>query len=200
MLTINIFSILLFIIFIILYLSKLVILYKRNNIKANVLGKGKKNKEIKYTESFVKSATFLWGLLWFIESLWDKYIIKYFPYIFDVLAIRYIGLVFVTIGLMIFGVAAFSMKSSWRVGIDKSTNTTLITNGIYKYSRNPAFLGFDFMFIGLFMLFPNILTLITILLSAFSIHLLILQEEKHLLEVFGREYDNYKKATGRYLF
>ncbi len=40
------------------------------------------------------------------------------------------------------------MKDSWRAGIPDSDKTELVTTGIYKYSRNPAFLGFDLQYMG----------------------------------------------------
>lgn len=85
------------------------------------------------------------------------------------------------------------------MGIDKNTKTKLITSGLYKYSRNPAFVGFDFMFIGLFLTFPNIVTLFISLLNIISIHLLILQEEKHLEAMFKEDYLIYKRKAPRYL-
>ena len=89
-----------------------------------------------------------------------------------------------------------TMKNSWRVGIDKDTKTKLITNGLYKYSRNPAFVGFDLMFIGMFLVFPNIGTLFICFINIFSIHYLILQEEKKKQE----DYLFYRNNTPRYLF
>jgi protein-S-isoprenylcysteine O-methyltransferase Ste14 len=104
------------------------------------------------------------------------------------------------IGVGFFELAILFMKSSWRVGVDRNARTDLITNGIYKYSRNPAFVGFDLMFIGLFLTYPNALSLIVICCNVVAIHLQILQEEKFLQERFGSEYINYKKSTPRYLF
>jgi protein-S-isoprenylcysteine O-methyltransferase Ste14 len=60
--------------------------------------------------------------------------------------------------------AAISMRTSWCVGIDKSKKTKLIKEDRYKLSRNPAFVGFDLMFVGLFFAYSNIVTL-TVLIS-----------------------------------
>lgn len=62
----NILSLLLFCIFLISYLLKLLILYKKNHIKGNVLAKGAKLSKIHYTELLVKTSTFLWGAVWFV--------------------------------------------------------------------------------------------------------------------------------------
>lgn len=43
-----------------------------------------------------------------------------------------------------------SMKKFPLVGINKNTKVELITTGIYKISRNPAFVSFYIMFVGLF--------------------------------------------------
>ncbi len=102
------------------------------------------------------------------------------------------------LGAGIFILATIFMKSSWRVGIDKITKTTLVTDGIYKFSRNPAFVGFNLMFIGLFAAYSNILTLIVLILNIIALHLLILQEEKHLISMFGDKYERYKRKVPRY--
>lgn len=54
----NILSLLLFCIFLISYLLKLLILYKKNHVKGNVLAKGDKLSKIHYTELLVKTSTF----------------------------------------------------------------------------------------------------------------------------------------------
>ncbi len=69
--------------------------------------------------------------------------------------IRYLGIFLNLFGLLIFSIAMITMKNSWRVGIDKDIKTEFIKHGIYKFSRNPAFVGFGLMFIGLFFTFNN---------------------------------------------
>lgn len=125
--------------------------------------------------------------------------VGFLPTFFTNNIINYLGLFTITIGLVFFILSMITMKTSWRVGIDKHTKTQLITNDIYKYSRNPAFVGFNFMFIGLFLTFPNIVTLFICLINILSIHLLILQEEKHLENMLQKEYLLYKNKTPRYL-
>lgn len=194
----NILALVLFTIFLSAYSLKLVILYKKNKINANVLAKGKKDNKIKLVETTVKISTFFWGITWVVEIFTDQIINKKFYILFNNILINYIGILVITIGVCIFITAMISMKTSWRVGIDKNTKTKLITYGIYNYSRNPAFVGFDLMFIGLFLTYPNILTLLIFIANVISIHRLILQEEKHLENLFGTEYVSYKEKTPRY--
>ena len=195
----NILSLILFIIFLLSYCLKLVILYKRHKISANVLAKGKKDNKIKIVETTVKLSTFIWGITWIVEIFFSQSIDKNLHILFNSLIINYMGLLITAIGVCIFITAMVSMKTSWRVGIDKNTKTKLVTCGIYNYSRNPAFVGFDLMFMGLFLTYPNILTIFILIANIISIHRLILQEEKYLENSFGMEYISYKEKTPRYI-
>ena len=64
----------------------------------------------------------------------------------------------------------------------------LVTTGIYRFSRNPAFLGFDLMYIGVLLLYGNLLTLSFSLFAMMMLHLQILQEERFLASTFGEPY------------
>ena len=56
---------------------------------------------------------------------------------------RFTGFCLGLLGDLIFLVSVLRMRDSWRAGIPKKSQTKLVTSGIYKFSRNPAFLGFD---------------------------------------------------------
>ena len=58
---------------------------------------------------------------------------------------RFTGFLIALIGDAIFLIAVHCMKDSWRAGIPEKDKTELVTGGIYAFSRNPAFLGFDLM-------------------------------------------------------
>lgn len=195
----NVLSLILFIIFLFSYSLKLVILYKKNRINANVLAKGKKDNKIKAVETAVRTSTFIWGLTWLVEIFTGQSINKSLYVLYNSTIASYIGILVIVTGVCIFLTAMISMKTSWRVGIDKSTKTKLVTYGIYNYSRNPAFVGFDLMFLGLFLTYPNLWTLLVLIANIISIHRLILEEEKHLESLFGKEYTLYKEKTSRYL-
>lgn len=77
--------------------------------------------------------------------------------------------------------------------------TELVTTGIYRFSRNPAFLGFDLMYIGVLLLYGNLLTLGFSLFAMMMLHLQILQEERFLASTFGEPYREYCRRVFRYL-
>lgn len=65
---------------------------------------------------------------------------------------RFTGFVTGMLGDLIFLLSVLSMKDSWRAGIPDQDRTELVTSGIYQFSRNPAFLGFDLMYIGVMLM------------------------------------------------
>lgn len=112
---------------------------------------------------------------------------------------RFTGVCIGMLGDVIFLLSILCMKDSWRAGIPDKDKTELVTAGIYRYSRNPAFLGFDFMYIGVLLMYGNVLTLLASGFAIVMLHLQILQEEHHLEKTFGEEYIRYKKQVFRYL-
>ena len=112
---------------------------------------------------------------------------------------RFTGFCTGLLGDLIFLVSAVCMKDGWRAGIPDTDKTELITTGIYRFSRNPAFLGFNFMYTGVLLLYFNPLTAAFTLFSVIMLHLQILQEERYLTAAFGEVYTDYKKHVFRYL-
>ena len=98
----------------------------------------------------------------------------------------------------IFLAAVLCMRDSWRAGIPAQDKTEIVTTGIYAFSRNPAFLGFDFMYIGVLLLYCNPLTAAFTAFAIVMLHLQILQEEKYMAATFGATYLAYRKKVLRY--
>ena len=72
----------------------------------------------------------------------------------------------------------------------------LITSGIYKYSRNPMYLGLLMIVISTSMFYLNIFSITTPFLFYFWINRFqIRREEIFLTEKFGKEYMSYKTKT-----
>lgn len=114
------------------------------------------------------------------------------------IAFRFAGLLIAVIGTVTFIAAMCTMQDSWRVGIAEKDSTILVTKGIYQISRNPAFLGFDFVYIGMCISFFNPVLLVVSLLGILVMHMQILEEEKFLIKVYGEAYKEYQQRTGRY--
>lgn len=112
---------------------------------------------------------------------------------------RFIGFCLGMLGDLIFLISVLCMRNSWRAGIPDKDRTELVTTGIYRFSRNPAFLGFDLQYLGVLLMFGNGLTAGFTVFAAVMLHLQILQEERYLTETFGTPYLEYRKQVFRYL-
>lgn len=112
---------------------------------------------------------------------------------------RFTGFCVGILGDIIFLISVLCMKDSWRAGIPEKDKTELVTGGIYSFSRNPAFLGFDLMYIGVALMYLNFLTAAFTIFAIVMLHLQILQEEKYMAATFGESYLQYKKKVFRYL-
>ena len=113
---------------------------------------------------------------------------------------RCVGVGLGAAGSAVFIAAVMTMRDSWRAGISKTNKTRLVTGGIFQYSRNPAFLGFDLVYFGILLMFFNWVLLILSVFGAVMFHLQIVHvEERFLLEAFGDEYRDYQKAVRRYV-
>lgn len=112
---------------------------------------------------------------------------------------RFTGFCIGILGDLIFLLSVLCMKDSWRAGIPDKDRTELVTNGIYAFSRNPAFLGFDLQYIGVLLMYCNLLTGMFTVFAIVMLHLQILQEERYLTAEFGKEYLDYRHRVFRYL-
>ena len=74
----------------------------------------------------------------------------------------------------------------------------IISTGVYRYSRNPAFLGFDLLYIGSALAFCNVVLVAMGILAVLALHRQILDEERALPALFGADYEQYRQQVGRY--
>ena len=81
-----------------------------------------------------------------------------------------------------------------------SDATALVTEGMYRYSRNPMYLGLLLLTIASTIWFGSWFGIIINILFIFLINFLqIIPEEEALLEIFGEEYEEYKKNVRRWI-
>lgn len=176
--------------FYICYFAKM-ISQKKQGIDTDQLGKGKVG-FVKFIEVTLKTSTYL------LPAIEVASIVFYTGSVNDVL--RIIGLIILALGVVAFIVSVLQMKDNWRAGVQREEKTELVTTGIYSISRNPAFLGFDLMYIGIVITFFNWYLCIATCIVMVLFHLQIVNvEEDFLVEAFGDEYIKYRKKVCRYL-
>jgi protein-S-isoprenylcysteine O-methyltransferase Ste14 len=112
---------------------------------------------------------------------------------------KYIGLALLFFSFAWIVIAQVNMKNSWRIGIDNKTKTELITNGLFSISRNPVFFGMILSLLGLFLITPNALTVLFLILGYVLIQIQIRLEEEFLTKDLGQEYLEYKQKVRRFI-
>jgi len=184
----------------ILYFSFYTIFYvklflqKRRHIKTIQIIRGQKPKRTAVVELLLIVTLFSTALIQFVSIVWVQKIMVMIQSDW----VRSGGIPIAAAGIIVLVVSMATMRDSWKGGIDYNQRTKLVTTGIYQYSRNPGFTGFDLFYAGLFLLFPNLFNLIFSGLLMIMLHLQILEEEKYLTIAFGQVYADYKKKTRRY--
>lgn len=171
------------------YIGKM-ILQKKAGIQTDQMGKGKEGLT-KWIEIIMKVATYLVVVVEVVSIVLD----------FTCFAggIRIAGLILSSMGLILFVITVYTMKDSWRAGVSHSDKTKLVTSGIFQISRNPAFFGFDLVYIGMLCMFFNWFLFVVSVFAIMMFHIQIVKnEEPFLLETFGDDYITYKKTVNRY--
>ena len=81
-----------------------------------------------------------------------------------------------------------------------SETTALVTAGMYRYSRNPMYLGLVLLTIAATIFFGTWLGIVIVVAFIFLLNFLqIIPEEEALLDIFGEEYVEYKKKVRRWI-
>ncbi|WP_411680183.1 methyltransferase family protein [Clostridium thailandense] len=116
--------------------------------------------------------------------LWNK-IIPHTP------SVESIGIIILILSLLFAIWARLVLGMNWSGAIQKVEGQRLVCSGPYKYIRNPIYTGVVFGFLGNFIVFGTIASLIGFVLILFVYVLKISKEQKFLVEEFGDEYKAY---------
>ncbi|BFO67857.1 isoprenylcysteine carboxylmethyltransferase family protein [Chryseobacterium sp. S0630] len=134
-------------------------------------------------------------LLFFPEEIFPAFKINVLEY--DLF--QYTGIILMFFALIWVVIAQMQMKNSWRIGIDNSTKTELVTHGLFRFSRNPIFLGMTISLVGFFLAFPTVIAFSCLLIGSILMQIQIRLEEEYLLKEHGQIYMDYKKRVKRML-
>ncbi|MCL2884628.1 MAG: isoprenylcysteine carboxylmethyltransferase family protein [Oscillospiraceae bacterium] len=190
----QILALILFIVFYVAYFGKMVLMNRRG-IAANLLCQGDKPKKALITEMFLRVVTPLGIIVQFVSILFPA---SLWPLPAPA-AVRAAGLVLMALAIAFFVPAIVAMRDNWRAGFNRGQGTHLVTGGIYRVSRNPAFVGFDLLYIGCAAATPNPVIIVVTAAAGALFHFQILGEEQYCTEAFGESYILYKKKTMRYI-
>jgi protein-S-isoprenylcysteine O-methyltransferase Ste14 len=85
------------------------------------------------------------------------------------------------------------------VGIDTTTPGSLVTTGLFAFSRNPIYTAFAFILLGEFLIFPNWILLLYLVAALRFFHHQVLREEGFMKGQYGEEYEALCRSVRRYL-
>ncbi|MET2984112.1 methyltransferase family protein [Aureibaculum conchae] len=106
------------------------------------------------------------------------------------------------IGIIIGLIAVFSFYKA-KTSVDPLHPTKaskLISGGIYKYTRNPMYLGMLLVLVAAFVKFGNYINITVLVAYVWYItNFQIKPEEKTLTEIFGKDFTDYCKKVRRWI-
>jgi len=134
-------------------------------------------------------------------SMWvfDKYLtIGNFTFIGQ----KITAIIIFSFGIFITILAIWSFKKA-KTSSDPTTPskaTSLVTNGIYKYSRNPMYLTIAIVLFSWMIALGNIINIIILILFVYYItNYQIKPEEEALSKIFNTDYTNYVNKVRRWI-
>ena len=118
----------------------------------------------------------------------------------DVAWLAWTGVALASIGVAATLGAQLSMGDSWRVGVDETERTSLVTGGAFELVRNPIFSAMLLTAVGLSLMVPNVLAIVglTALIAALELQVRGV-EEPYLTSVHGDSYVSYRQRVGRFV-
>ena len=113
---------------------------------------------------------------------------------------RGIAVVLIVLGLVIEGAAAGHFRRAGTAVEPWKPSTALVTGGIYRLTRNPIYVGFAVIYVGLAVGMDSPLALAMLFPCLIVIdRFVIVREEANLERKFGESYRAYKDKARRWL-
>jgi protein-S-isoprenylcysteine O-methyltransferase Ste14 len=118
----------------------------------------------------------------------------------DTTAVHAAGIVVYAAGLAATLGAQLAMGDSWRVGVDESERTELVTDGPFAIVRNPIYAGMMPALAGIALLVPNPVSFGAVVLMVIALEIQTrMVEEPYLGRVHGDAYAAYAARVGRFV-
>ena len=113
-----------------------------------------------------------------------------------------IALVFVFLGVLcaVLGVARFRAQKTTVNPLKPEQASSLVTQGIFRFTRNPMYLGMALVSVGWCAYLASLWALAGVLLFVLFIDRFQIQpEERVISDLFGKEFEEYRSRTRRWL-
>ena len=113
---------------------------------------------------------------------------------------RLLGLIPLIIGIVLNLAADHAFKKLNTTVKPFERSNALITNGVFRLTRNPMYLGMTLMLLGIALMLGSTTPLaVVVVLAVLFDRLFITPEERMLEETFGDEFRAYRKRVRRWI-
>jgi protein-S-isoprenylcysteine O-methyltransferase Ste14 len=136
--------------------------------------------------------------------VWIPYIILSEPnynYLFDIGVIRHLGLIPIVTGVVIYLWCSYNFVFFGKgTPIHFTLTKKLVVTGLYRFVRNPMYIGALLIVIGEALYFQSLILIIYAMISFGFLHIFLrFFEEPYLDDKFGDSYVRYKRSVRRWL-
>lgn len=109
------------------------------------------------------------------------------------------GVFMAGLGAMVAFAPKMSLGSSWRVGVVTGETGDLVSGGLYRFSRNPTFVGHGMLLAGVAMAVVSVPTRLALMQFLSSARTQVRSEEEALRATIGPACGQYSKAVPRWI-
>lgn len=109
------------------------------------------------------------------------------------------GLVLFAAGCALTLAAQSAMGASWRIGVDPTERTGLVTSGLFGWVRNPIFTGMVTAAAGLGLLAPTVLTAVSVVILVIAVCVQVRHVEEPYLRDAMPGWSTYAQQVGRFV-
>jgi len=125
----------------------------------------------------------IWGTLW---PLWEDYIPD-----------NWLGGFLLLLGILVCGIAIWNFRSMTRLTGRRSDQ--LVVKGLYKYSRNPQYIGYGLLILGFVISHWSATAWLAFASYLLLVGVTIRIEEEHLENLYGEAYRQYCRRVPRFI-
>jgi protein-S-isoprenylcysteine O-methyltransferase Ste14 len=121
------------------------------------------------------------------------------PFLPGMLAVP-LGAALVAVAIALFSYSVAKLRAAGTPVPARKPTTVIVRTGPYRFSRNPIYLAFSLLQLGIAIWVNSLWLLATLVAAVVLIHYVVIPREEHYLERrFGAEYLDYKASVRRWL-
>src|SRR3989454_9842501 len=122
-----------------------------------------------------------------------------FPFLAGALALP-LGAPLVVVAIALFAYSVTTFRAAGTPVPARKPTTVIVRTGPYRFSRNPIYLAFSLLQLGIAIWVNSLWLLATLVGAVALIHCVVIRREEQYLERrFGAQYLNYKVSVRRWL-